>query len=299
MKKEDRLDPLGGQAVIEGVMMRSKDHYAVACRRKDGTITTLKKVIPDWYKKFPFNIAFFRGISSLISTLSVGLDALLFSSNLALKDEGEKEISKKSMSFTMTITFILAIGIFVVIPYFLTYFLKSISETIVENQFLFNLIDGLFRIIIVVGYMILISLKKDVQRLFQYHGAEHKTIALYEKGVELTVEKVKGESRFHPRCGTSFIILVLFVLIIVHSIIFSLLPDLPRIYNILIRIGLIPIVAGIAYELIKLTVRFRDNALLKLLIGPGILIQHITTREPDEEQIEVAIESVKTVLEGI
>lgn len=296
MKSDDKLYPLGGQAVIEGVMMRGKDHYAIACRRKSGEIETVKKKVKDWYKKFPFNLVFIRGISALISTLSIGLDALLFSSNLSLRDEGEEEISRTSMVFTMTITFILAIGLFVGLPYLLTYLMKYLSKTIIENRLIFNLIDGIFRILMVVGYMWLISLKSDVRRLFKYHGAEHKTIATYEKKKDLKVENVKTESRFHPRCGTSFIIIVLVVLIIVHSVVFSLLPEVNRLYNILIRIGLIPIIAGISYELIRLAGRFRDNIFLRVMIAPGLWIQHITTNEPDEEHLEVAIESVKEVL---
>jgi uncharacterized protein YqhQ len=297
MTEEDKLHSLGGQAVIEGIMMRGKDNYAIACRRKDGTITTTKKEISNLYNKFPFNLIFVRGIFALISAMKIGLDALVFSSNLSLEDEGEKQITKKGMATTMIITFTIAIALFVGVPYLLTTLMKYISTEIVENQLLFNLIDGLFRIIIILGYMFIISLSPDIKRVFEYHGAEHKTIALYEKGEELTIEGVKKESRFHPRCGTSFVIIVILVLVIVHSIIFTFLPDINRFYNILIRIALIPIVAGISYEIIKLAGKFRNSIITKILVGPGLLTQYITTREPDDYQIEVAIESVKCIVD--
>jgi uncharacterized protein YqhQ len=295
-EKDSKLDPLGGQAVLEGVMMRSKTAYAVACRRKDGTIAYKKAPIPKWASGAIRKLPIIRGAVMLIHSLQVGYDALTFSSNVVMIDEGEKEMKKSSFGFMMVIAIVLGFLLFVGLPYLFTSIIQHYTG-LAKGQFAFNIIDGLFRILIVLCYIWLISLSKGVRRIFEYHGAEHKTIADYEAKGKLNVNEIEGKSRFHPRCGTSFIIVILLLLIIVHTIVFSLIGPLRTYWNILIRILLIPVIAGIAYEIIKLSYRFPNSLIVKILTYPGVFTQIITTREPDSSQIEVAVASLNILLD--
>ncbi|RLC41023.1 MAG: DUF1385 domain-containing protein [Candidatus Coatesbacteria bacterium] len=294
-KREKQLDPLGGQAVIEGVMMRSKTSYAVVVRRKDGSIAYKKAPLPEWVRGGLMKIPIVRGTVALFHSLKVGLDALTFSSNVAMRDEGEKELKGSSYGFVIVVSIIFGLAFFVGLPYLFTYLIQRFTG-FAKGQFTFNVIDGIFRIAMVLGYIWVISLSKEIRRVFEYHGAEHKTIAAYESGGDIDIESTIGKSRFHPRCGTSFLIVILLLLIIVHTVVFSLTGPISIALNILIRVLLIPVIAGLAYEIIKLASRYPDNILVKVLTYPGLFTQLITTREPDRGQLEVAGESIKILL---
>lgn len=272
---------VGGQAVVEGVMMRNKEKYAVAVRLKDDTI----KIKQEKSSKFPkiFQVVFIRGVVGLAYTLYDGIKALIWSSNQQL--EIEEKLSKKEVIITIALSFLFAILLFIALPFFGARWLHS-------EGILFDILDGVFRIALFVGYLALISLMKDVQILFQYHGAEHKSIACYEAKKELTVENVKKYSRFHPRCGTSFI----FVVLLLSILLFTFIEGAWYI-KLVGRILLLPVIAGIGYELVKLSGKYRKNLFVKIFIAPGLWLQRITTREPSEKQLEVGIKSLKAVVD--
>jgi len=271
---------LGGQALIEGVLIKSKEKIAISVRKK-GKIETKTDPTPNFSKKFS-KIPFIRGIIVLIETLYLGIKYLNYSAEQQL--ENDEKISKLETIFSISISLIIAIGLFIIIPLLLSKFLT-------KDRVLFSVIDGIIRIIIFLLFLIIISLSKDIRRTFEYHGAEHKSIACYEANEELTVKNVKKYSTLHPRCGTSFIIYLLFISIIVFSIVWS-----EHFYiRLLQRIILIPIIASISYEILKLAAKKKDFFINKIIITPGLLIQKITTKEPDEKQIEVAISAVKAV----
>ncbi len=273
---------VGGQAVIEGVMMRNKETYAVAVRLPDGKI----KVKKEKANNFPkiFNFFFVRGVIGLFYMLYDGVRALIWSGNQSLGTE-EEQMTKKEIFGTIALSFVFAIAFFVGLPFFSAKLLKF-------QGFLFDIVDGLIRIILFLGYLTAISFMQDVKTLFRYHGAEHKSIACYEAKQELTVENVKKFSRFHPRCGTSFI----FIVLVLSIIIFSLVSG-PWWIKLVGRILLLPVIAGIGYELIKLSGRYSKNSLVKILIAPGLWLQRLTTKEPNDQQIEVGIASLKAVLD--
>jgi len=261
-------------------MMRNKEKFAVAVRTKEGKIK-VKKEKSSNFPKF-FQKPFIRGVVGLGYTLYDGVKALIWSSNQQL--ETEEKLTKTEIIWTITISFLFAIGVFVVLPFFAANFIHS------EGVW-FDVLDGALRVGLFLGYLALISLAKDVKILFQYHGAEHKTIACYENKKPLTVSNVKKYSRFHPRCGTSF----LFVVLILSIILFALIQG-PLWMKFLGRILLLPVIAGIGYEIIKLSGRHRKNPLVKIIVAPGLWLQRITTKEPSDKQLEVSIESLKAVL---
>jgi uncharacterized protein YqhQ len=272
---------VGGQAVIEGVMMRNKERFAVAVRLPDGEIKIMKKK-STFFPKF-FDIIFIRGAVGLGYTLYDGVQALIWSGNQNLgKDE---QLTKKELIGTIALSFLFSVLIFVVVPFFSARFIHS-------DGILFNVLDGVFRAGFFLGYLTIISMMKDVKTLFQYHGAEHKTIYCYEAKQDLTIENVRKFSRFHPRCGTSFIFIVLILSIIVFSFITG-----PLWIKLLGRILLLPFIAGIGYELIKLSDKFSKNSIVKALIAPGLWLQRITTNEPTDQQLEVGIASLRAVVE--
>lgn len=291
---------IGGQAVIEGVMMKSHDYMAIAVRKKNKI-----RVKKERLKKRPkfFRWFFIRGIVNLIDILVLGIKALTWSADQQAEKKEEK-ITKPEMIITLLISFGFVILIFVVVPYLITYLAGFKEET---GAIVFNLIDGLIKIGFFILYLIIISKMKDVKRLFQYHGAEHKAVYCYEHNKELTVKNTKKFTTLHPRCGTSF----LFVVLIVSILVFSLLPSLViylypnfvnlsfwnrRIILVILRILTIPKIAGISYEFLKLSSKFKNNPLVKVLILPGLLIQKLTTKKPNNRQIEVAIRALKEVL---
>ncbi len=278
---------VGGQAVIEGVMMRSPNFWAIAVRKPDGDIEIKKDKLKMLSEKTKFfKLPIIRGFLMLISALVLGIKALNFSANVALEEE-EEEISDWHIYLTIAFAFGVGILFFFLLPLYLTKLLNF------KSYFMFNLVDGVIRIIFFLIYLGFISFFKDIKRVFQYHGAEHKVIYAYEQGEELNVENAKKYTTLHPRCGTSFLIIVFIISIFV----FSLIPKTsPFWIKALSRIVLIPLIAGISYEALKLSDKFKDNFLVKLFILPGLWLQKITTKEPDETQIEVALAALKEVL---
>jgi uncharacterized protein YqhQ len=297
MKKQS----VGGQAVIEGVMMQSKEKRAIAVRKSDGEIVVRKNKIKSWINEKNINkIPFFRGSFVLIETMIEGVKSLNYSSEFFLDEEEEdafdrfiKRIFKDKandviIAISMIIAFVLSIGLFVLIP---TAVGGAFSK-VINNDFLLNLIEGVIRICILFGYIVLISKSKDIERVFQYHGAEHKSIYCYENNLELTVENAKKFGRLHPRCGTNFLFIVMFISIVLFS--FFGWPN--PVIRVVMRIVGIPIVAGISYEIIRFLGKY-NNKFTKIVAYPGMMLQNFTTKEPDDEQLEVAIAALKAVID--
>ncbi len=290
-----RSSGIGGQAVIEGVMMRNKDVYAVAVRKPDQEI----EVAVDKYQSFTekhkaLNIPFIRGIFNFVDSLRLGMKILTFSASFyeeeEEKEKDEKEKKKESviMGITMCVSVILAVGIFMILPLFLA----GLFRSFIESRALMGLIEGLIRLAIFIGYVLLISLMKDIRRVFMYHGAEHKCINCVEHGLDLNVENVRKSSKRHKRCGTSFLLFVVIV-----SIVFSMVIQTDVVWlRVVLRILLIPVIAGISYEILKLA-GSSENWLINLISKPGLWLQGLTTREPDDDMIEVAIRSVEEVFD--
>jgi uncharacterized protein YqhQ len=277
---------VGGQAVIEGVMMRAPDAWAVAARRPDGVIEVQRNELPRLSSRNKLaKIPFFRGVFVLIESLQLGFSALSWSAEKA--GEEDEPIGRKEVVITMTIAVVVAIAIFILVPAFLANWLKNLLG---GTGLLFVVIDGILRIGLIVGYIWLISRSDDIQRVFQYHGAEHKTIHAYENGDPLDIPSIQKYSPRHPRCGTSFIIIVAMVAFFV----FLTLAPLPFAAQVAARILLIPVIAGISYEILKAAAGQRWLAWVS---KPGIWIQGITTKEPSDDQVEVAIASLLTALE--
>lgn len=291
---------IGGQAVIEGVMMKNKDRYAVAVRKPDGeievTTDTYKSVVGKYtaLTKLPF----VRGIFNFVDSLVLGMKTLTWSASF-YEEEEEKEMTeaeekkqermeKLLMTLTMVVSFTLAIGIFMVLPYFLSDLLKKwISSYTVRI-----IIEGIIRIAIFVAYVGGISVMNDIKRLYRYHGAEHKCINCIEHGLPLTVENVRKSSKEHKRCGTSF---MLFVMIVGIVLLFFVRVESP-LMRVIVRIALLPVIAGISYELIKWA-GSSENPIVCILSKPGLWLQRLTTKEPDDEMIEVGIASVEAVFD--
>lgn len=290
---------VGGQAVIEGVMMRAPRSMAIAVRRPNGEIVVRKEMIVPLSERFPVvKLPIVRGAVALFTSLVIGIKALNFSANEAVTEEekegeGDKggELSSWAMAGTMAVAFGFGICLFFLFPLYLT---KLMTPVIGDNNIVFNLVDGVIRVIVFLIYIWCISRMKDIQRVFQYHGAEHKCIFAYEALEELTIENVKKYSRLHPRCGTSFLLIVMLVSIAV----FSLIPKLwPFIFKAGSRIVLLPLIAGISYEFLRWSAKNDSHPLVKTIITPGLALQRLTTREPDDEQLEVAIRSLNEALE--
>jgi len=292
---------IGGQAVIEGVMIRSKNYNVVAVRKNKKIIIKKDKIKQRKGKFHKLPVA--RGFYNLIDMSVIGMKSLMWSADQQL--EKDEKISKKEMTLSFIFAILFAIGIFIILPYIATNFIGFYEET---RPLIFNLIDGIIRIAMFLLYIILISRMKDVKILFRYHGAEHMSIHCYEKGKNLDVNNVKKFSTLHPRCGTAFIIIVMIVAILTFSIITPIiLMIFPQLLDIntflrkvtlfLIRISLLPLIAGISYEFLKFSAKYENNAIMKLLIWPGLLMQKITTKEPNKNQIEVAMAAVKRVLQ--
>lgn len=284
---------IGGQAVIEGVMMRAPRALAIAVRKPSGEITVKREEVIPLSERYPVvKIPIIRGAVALFTSLVAGVKALNFSANEAL-DEGEEkeEFSTWAMTGTMAVAFGFGILLFFILPLYLT---KLLIPLIGTSNIVFNLVDGVIRVIVFLLYVISISRMTDIQRVFQYHGAEHKSIFAFEGGDELTVENVRKYSRLHPRCGTSFLLIVMLVSIVI----FSLIPKLwPFYLKAASRIVLLPLIAGVSYEILKWSAKHDQSPIVKMLIAPGLALQKLTTREPDDSQIEVAIRSMQEALE--
>ena len=281
MKKEKTY--VGGQAVIEGVMMRGPEYIATAVRTPSGEITIKKDPVHSLGEKYPIlKKPFIRGTIALGESLVYGMKSLSYSAQAA--GEEEEQLTTKQMAATMTFSAVLAIIFFLVIPTYGAKFIPGVAESTVR----LNIVEGILRLAIFLLYIWGISLASDIRRVFEYHGAEHKTIWTYEAGEALTVENVKKHSRLHPRCGTNFLLIVMVVSIFVFA--FLGWPNL--IERIISRIILMPVVAGISYELIRLAGR-TENRMIQTLVKPGLWLQYLTTREPHGDQIEVAIKALE------
>ena len=288
---------IGGQAVIEGVLMRSPHAVALAVRKPSGEITLEREDNIAWTKRhFLLGLPFIRGVITLAETLSLGMKSLMRSADISMEEEGKK-INKLEYAFSLTLSIAFSIGLFFAAPAFIFSLLKSLNISTIT----LNLIEGLVRIAIFLTFLFTVSFMPDMRRVFEYHGAEHKSIFLFEELKEKKVEDIKGAltvegtkkfSTKHPSCGTSFIIFVLLISIIT----FSFLGRPTFLMRILYKISLLPLITGMAYELIKFSSRHNKNILVKILIAPGLLLQRITTKEPKDDQVEVAIEALKAVL---
>jgi len=277
----------GGQAVIEGVMMRSPLKYAIAVRRPDKEIILKIGKLKSLSNKLKFlKWPIFRGIVNLVESLVLGLKALTYSAEQATGEE--EKINSVEMFFTIVIAFGLFIVFFIALPTAMARYL----DRYLSNVIVYNLFEGLLRISIFIAYLFFISKIKDIRRVFEYHGAEHKVIYTYEAGEELNVDNVKKHSTLHPRCGTSFI----FIVLIMSILVFSLLGKQTLLLRIAYRIAIIPIIAGLSYEILKLSAKNMNKTLVKWAVMPGLWFQRLTTNEPDDAQIEVAIKALKGVL---
>lgn len=302
MEKQNIDFAIGGQAVIEGVMMKSPSFIAVAVRKKDGSIKIMDEAFVSLTTRSKaLKLPLVRGIINLFEMLVIGMKALNFSAEEFAEEELPTETKERSKFFdiaTMTISFVisfaLALFLFKFIPLTIAEFLRSRFPYIAANYIVFNLIDGLIRIGIFVLYIFILSLFKSFHRIFEYHGAEHMAVHAYEKHNELTVENVARENPAHPRCGTSFLLAVF----IVSIIIYSLIPRNPIFWlNLSTRIAVIPFIAAVGYEILKWSARHRNHPFIKFVTIPGLLTQKITTQKPDAAQIEVAIAALKRTLE--
>lgn len=303
MNKKEVVKPsgIGGQAVLEGVMMKNKDKYAVAVRKPDGEIEVEKgncKSLRDKY--FICDLPVIRGVVTFVESLVLGMKSLTDSSKYYEDDEDTKEAEKEldeaakqkrekmETTFTVILSIVLAIGIFMVLPFFLSELLKKF----VTSDRLLAVIEGVIRILLFIGYVFAISFVDDINRVFMYHGAEHKTINCVEHMLPLTVENVRKQSKEHKRCGTSFIFIVLFI-----SIIFFIFIRVDNmLLKVVFRVLLVPVIAGVSYEFIRIAGK-SDNIIINILSKPGLMLQGLTTREPDDSMIEVAIASVEAVFD--
>ena len=301
-KKTTHYSGIGGQAVLEGVMMKNKDDYAVAIRKPNGEIEVevdvYRGILHDSaLKKIPF----IRGIFNFLDSMILGMKTISYSASFYEDEEAEetkldKALNKVSggraekilMGVTTVASIVIAIAVFMLLPYFLS----TLLVQYIRNDSLLAIIEGIIRILIFVIYIVAISLMKDIHRLYQYHGAEHKCINCVENGRPLTIHNVMRSSRIHKRCGTSFMFLVVFVSIILFFFIRVQNPAL----RVVLRIALVPVIAGISYEIIRLAGR-SDNIFVKIISAPGMWLQKLTTKEPDRERAEVAIRSVEAVFD--
>ncbi|MEG2347365.1 MAG: DUF1385 domain-containing protein [Cetobacterium sp.] len=291
MSKE-KFSSVGGQAVIEGVMMRNADLLATAVRKSNGDIVYKKTKISKSRNKLS-TIPFIRGAITLFDSLVLGVKELTFSANQA--EVEEEQLSQKEAVMTTIVSLALGIGLFIVLPSVISSFLFR------DNKIHSNLLEAGLRLSFFVLYIFLISFSKDIQRVFQYHGAEHKSIYAYEQHLELTPENAKKFTTLHPRCGTSFLLIVMFIAIIVFTGLDFILPPptsfVTKLFTkVILRVLFMPLIAGISYELQRYTSNHLDNWLVKLIAAPGMALQRITTKEPDLQQLEVAIVAIKVVL---
>ena len=311
-----RYSGIGGQAVMEGVMMKNQEKYAVAVRKPDQEIVVETSTYEGLIKNKKIrNMPILRGVFSFIESLVLGMKTLTFSASFFEEEEDEKSGSRKAekragakkpapteeeqkkkekrqenvlMGGTVAISIVLAVAIFMVLPYYISVFFQRF----ITSQTLLALLEGVIRLTIFIGYVAAISLMPDIKRVYLYHGAEHKCINCIEQGMDLTVENVRKSSRLHKRCGTSFLLIVMLI-----SIVFFLFIRVDnRILQLLLRLVLIPVIAGVSYEFIRLAGR-SDHMLVNLFSKPGLLLQRITTREPDDSMIEVGIASVEAVFD--
>lgn len=277
---------MGGQAVMEGVMMRGARTWAVAVRTPEGEIEVVTHDAPTWAERWA-KVPILRGVMGLAESMSLGFKALSWSADRQIPEE--ERISSKAMGVTMAIALAFFTAIFILIPAFVN---KGIADYFGVEGFAFHLLEGGIRVTIFLGYLVLIGMVKDIKRVYQYHGAEHKAIAAYENGVEVTAESAQRFNTDHVRCGTNFLLTVMAVTIVVYSFVGR--PSL--LWLIASRIVLIPVVAGLAYEVIRFAAGHMQWWWVRALMKPGLLLQKLTTREPTIDQVEVAVTSLRAVL---
>ncbi len=300
-KKQTQYSGIGGQAVLEGVMMKNKEKYAVAVRKPDGDIDVqVENYAGVWSDKSFTKLPFIRGIFAFVDSLVLGMRVTMHSASFYEEEEEqpkkegkfEQTFGNKSddimMGFIVVLSVILAVALFMLLPFFLS----DLLGKYIRNASIIAILEGVLRILIFVGYITAISLMRDIKRLYMYHGAEHKCINCIEKGRALTVKNVMKSSRQHKRCGTSFLLFVVVVSVIIFFFI--------RVDNLVLKVGirilLVPVIAGISYEIIRLAGR-SDTFIIRMISAPGMWMQKLTTREPDEEMVKVAIASVEAVFD--
>jgi uncharacterized protein YqhQ len=280
----------GGQAVIEGVMIRGRQGVAISVRQPNGELNVVKQPLADIYKGRLRDVPLIRGIITLVETLILGTQSLLHSAQIAAEEQGEGKIPTALLWGTIAISLALGIILFFLIPLFAT---RYLIEPYIDSVLLSNVFEGLIRISIFIAYLKVISLIPDIKRVFAYHGAEHKVVNAYEAGVPLNAESVKNYPTAHPRCGTAFVFIVLVVAIFV----FALVGQPTLWVRIVSRIALIPVIAAISYEIVRFGAAHINNPIVKMLLAPGLLLQSISAREPDDSQIEAAISALNGVIE--
>jgi uncharacterized protein YqhQ len=280
----------GGQAVIEGVMIRGKEGVAISVRQPNGELNVVKQPLASIYKGRLREMPLMRGIIVLVETLVLGTQSLLHSAQVAAAEEVGEKIPTAILWGTVAVSLALGVALFFMVPLFAT---RYLIDPYIDSALLSNIFEGLIRIGIFIAYLKLISLIPDIKRVFAYHGAEHKVVNAYEAGVPLEVELVKRYSTAHARCGTAF----LFIVLIVAIFVFALVGQPTLWIRILSRIALIPVIAVISYEIMKFGAGHINNPLIRILLAPGLLLQAITTREPDDSQIEAAISALNEVIE--
>lgn len=297
---------VGGQAVIEGVMMRSGKNLAIAVRKPGGDVEV---VLRPWFSLVGGRLAktpFLRGFPVLLETLVNGIKALNVSAQKAVEEEEEGEISPLHLFLTLLVSIGLALGLFVVLPHFFSLSMKSFGAGGDVDSLSFHAWDGVFKLLLFAGYILAISLVPDIRRVFQYHGAEHKAIWAYEDGKKLTPENTRAYSTLHPRCGTAFLLFVLAVSIVLYAVIVPLLvawwaPEsvvLKHSWIVAVKLLFMIPISAVAYEMIRLAGKFRNNFFCKAMIWPGLMMQILTTREPDDRQVEVAIAALRSAVGG-
>ncbi len=278
----------GGQAVIEGVMMRGRKAAVTAVRRPGGElamdIQPLAAIYNGWMRRTPL----LRGVIVLIEALVLGIRSLIYSANISLEEE-EEQLTQKSVWAMLAAALVLAVGLFFIAPLFLT----KLANPFIANSLIFHIVEGIIRLAFFVAYLWLISRLADIKRVFTYHGAEHKTVNAYEAGVSLEVEAIKNHSTAHVRCGTSF----LFIVLIIAIVVFALIGRQELWIMVVTRILLIPVIAGVSYEVTYFGARHSQNKLVRAILSPGLLLQSLTTGEPDDSQLEVSISALKKAIE--
>ena len=282
---------VGGQAVMEGIMMRNGEKYAVAVRKPDKEIDVQVFPCKDYVKNKKLKeIPFIRGVFNFVDSLYLGMSSLLHSAEFMEDEEEEVDLEKEKamMGWTVVLAVLMAIGIFFVLPYLISLLFQSF----IQSRFVITLLEGLVRLAIFIGYVSLVALMPEIKRTYMYHGAEHKCINCIEHGLELNVENVRESSKEHKRCGTSF----LFLVILISIIFFMFIEVESGILKLVIRLLLIPVIAGVSYEMIRIAGRY-DNWLVNAISAPGLLMQRITTLEPDDDMIEVGIAAVEAVFD--
>src|SRR3990172_1300404 len=277
----------GGQAVVEGVMMRGRQTMATAVRRPGGGLAIDAQPLPAIYTGWARKAPVIRGVIVLIESLVLGIKALLYSANISLEEEDE-EVSGGQLGLIMAVALVFSVALFFILPLFLTRLFHFSSSLV------FNLVDGLIRVAILITYLKLMILVPDIKRTFAYHGAEHAVVNAYESGVPIELEAVRGHSKEHVRCGTSFI----FVVMVISIIVFALVGVRSAWLMALSRIVLIPVIASLSYEVIYFGGRHSHNPLVRVILAPGLWLQSLTTREPDDSQLEVAIAALGKVVEA-